>query len=121
MKIPYETRTIVDYSFKLGYLFSTTINDLREIIFQINGKNFEKVLDILEKDFILRYDSIEKYFLKLLSHEGISEEEYEDVKTFCKDKRILIKEIIEEIKSTNSLSQEKIHSMENLLEDMLDN
>jgi hypothetical protein len=121
MKIAYETRTLVDYSFKLGYLFSVTVSDLREIIILIKKKDFSNVLNLMEKDFLIRFDLIEKYFQKLFKHDGINEDEFNDVKKFCEDSNLLIKEIINEIKNTKSLTEQKIELIEKLLKDLLDN
>ena len=121
MKIPYETRTLVDYSFKLGYLFSITISDIREIINLVKKEDFKGVLNLIEKDFVIRFDAIERYFYKISTHDGINEIEFKDIKNFCEDTRLLIKDIINEIKNKNSLSKEKINAVEKLLKDMLDN
>lgn len=121
MKISYETRTIVDYSFKLGYLFSVTISDLKEIITLIKKNDFLNALNLMEKDFLIRFDLLEKYFHKLFKHEGINEDEFNDVKKFCEDSHLLIKDIITEIKNTKSLTKQKIELIEKLLKDLLDN
>jgi hypothetical protein len=121
MKIPYETRTIVDYSFKLGYLFSVTISDLREILTFIKEKNYEKTLNLIETDFLIRFNFIEKYFYKLFTHEAINESEFNDIKNFCKGAQLTINDVINEIKNTNSMTKEKIELVEKLLNDLLDN
>ena len=121
MKIPYETRTLIDYSFKLGYLFSVTISDLREIIALIKKNDFLNALNLMEKDFLIRFDSLEKYFYKLFKHDGISEDEFNDIKKFCEDSCILIKDTMNEIKNTKSLTEQKIQLIEKLLKDLLDN
>lgn len=121
MKISYETRTLIDYSFKLGYLFSVTILDLKKIITLIKKEDFESVSNIIEKDFVIRFNTIEKYFYKLFTHDGINEDEINDIKKFCEDARILIKDCIDEIKNSNSLTKEKIDLIEKLLIDLLDN
>lgn len=121
MKIAYETRTLIDYSFKLGYLFSVTVSDLREIIILIKKKDFLNVLNLMEKDFLIRFDLIEKYFQKLFKHDGINEDEFNDVKKFCEDTNLLIRDIINEIKNTKSLTEQKIKLIEKLLKDLLDN
>ena len=118
--ISLETRKIVDFSFKLGFLFSETISDLKEILLLSNSNDFIKVKTMLEQDFEIRFKTIEYFFQKLLENHAIVDDDFKYIKIFTENSAKIINDTINEIKNTGKLDIKKISLLKRLLKDLSD-
>jgi hypothetical protein len=121
MIISLQTKTLIDDSFRLGYLFSVLIFDLEKIIELIEKKDFKNLLIFLESDFIIKFISLESFFISLYKTQGISEgDDLIHIKTFCNDSTLMLQNTISELKKTNNLTEENISLIKKLLKNMTD-
>ena len=121
MIISLHTKTLIDDSFRLGYLFSVLIFDLEKIMGLIEKKDFKNLLIFLEIDFIAKFISLESFFENLYKTQGISEgDDLIHIKTFCKDSTLMLQNTIFELKKMNSLTEENIFLIKKLLKNMTD-
>ena len=121
MIISLHTKTLIDDSFRLGYLFSVLIFDLEKIMGLIEKKDFKNLLIFLEIDFIAKFISLESFFENLYKTQGISEgDDLIHIKTFCKDSTLMLQNTIFELKKMNSLTEENIFLIKKLLKNMND-
>ena len=121
MIISLQTKTLIDDSFRLGYLFSVLISDLEKIIELIEKKDFKNLLIFLESDFIIKFISLESFFISLYKTQGISEgDDLIHIKTFCNDSTLMLQNTISELKKTNNLTEENISLIKKLLKNMTD-
>ncbi len=121
MTISLQTKTLIDDSFRLGYLFSVLISDLGKIMELIEKKDFKNLLVFLEIDFIIKFISLEIFFQNLYKTQGITEgDDLIHIKTFCKDSTLMLQNIISELKNTNNLTEENIFLIKKLLKNMND-
>ena len=121
MIISLQTKTLIDDSFRLGYLFSVLIFDLEKIIELIEKKDFKNLLIFLESDFIIKFISLESFFINLYKTQGISEgDDLIHIKTFCNDSTLMLQNTISELKKTNNLTEENISLIKKLLKNMTD-
>tara|TARA_B110000438_G_C15315845_1_gene437358 strand:- start:198 stop:566 length:369 start_codon:yes stop_codon:yes gene_type:complete len=121
MIISLHTKTLIDDSFRLGYLFSVLIFDLEKIMGLIEKKDFKNLLIFLEIDFIVKFISLESFFENLYKTQGISEgDDLIHIKTFCKDSTLMLQNTIFELKKMNNLTEENIFLIKKLLKNMTD-
>ena len=121
MIISLQTKTLIDDSFRLGYLFSVLIFDLEKIMELIEKKDFKNLLIFLESDFIIKFISLESFFISLYKTQGISEgDDLIHIKTFCNDSTLMLQNTISELKKTNNLTEENISLIKKLLKNMTD-
>jgi hypothetical protein len=121
MIISLQTKTLIDDSFRLGYLFSVLIFDLEKIMGLIEKKDFKNLLIFLEIDFIVKFISLESFFENLYKTQGISEgDDLIHIKTFCKDSTLMLQNTIFELKKMNNLTEENIFLIKKLLKNMTD-
>ena len=121
MIISLQTKTLIDDSFRLGYLFSVLIFDLEKILQLIEKKDFKNLLIFLESDFIIKFISLESFFISLYKTQGISEgDDLIHIKTFCNDSTLMLQNTISELKKTNNLTEENISLIKKLLKNMTD-
>jgi hypothetical protein len=121
MIISLQTKTLIDDSFRLGYLFSVLIFDLEKILQLIEKKDFKNLLIFLESDFIIKFISLESFFINLYKTQGISEgDDLIHIKTFCNDSTLMLQNTISELKKTNNLTEENISLIKKLLKNMTD-
>ena len=121
MIISLQTKTLIDDSFRLGYLFSVLIFDLEKIKELIEKKDFKNLLIFLESDFIIKFISLESFFINLYKTQGISEgDDLIHIKTFCNDSTLMLQNTISELKKTNNLTEENISLIKKLLKNMTD-
>ena len=121
MIISLHTKTLIDDSFRLGYLFSVLIFDLEKIMGLIEKKDFKNLIIFLEIDFIVKFISLESFFENLYKTQGISEgDDLIHIKTFCKDSTLMLQNTIFELKKMNNLTEENIFLIKKLLKNMTD-
>ena len=121
MIISLHTKTLIDDSFRLGYLFSVLIFDLEKIMGLIEKKDFKNLLIFLEIDFIVKFISLESFFENLYKTQGISEgDDLIHIKTFCNDSTLMLQNTIFELKKMNNLTEENIFLIKKLLKNMTD-
>lgn len=121
MIISLHTKTLIDDSFRLGYLFSVLIFDLEKIMGLIEKKDFKNLLIFLEIDFIIKFISLESFFENLYRTQGISEgDDLIHIKTFCNDSTLMLQNTIFELKKMNNLTEENIFLIKKLLKNMTD-
>jgi len=121
MIISLHTKTLIDDSFRLGYLFSVLIFDLEKIMGLIEKKDFKNLLIFLEIDFIIKFISLESFFENLYKTQGISEgDDLIHIKTFCNDSTLMLQNTIFELKKMNNLTEENIFLIKKLLKNMTD-
>ena len=121
MIISLHTKTLIDDSFRLGYLFSVLIFDLEKIMGLIDKKDFKNLLIFLEIDFIIKFISLESFFENLYKTQGISEgDDLIHIKTFCNDSTLMLLNTIFELKKMNNLTEENIFLIKKLLKNMTD-
>jgi hypothetical protein len=121
MIISLHTKTLIDDSFRLGYLFSVLIFDLEKIMGLIEKKDFKNLLIFLEIDFIIKFISLESFFENLYKTQGISEgDDLIHIKTFCNYSTLMLQNTIFELKKMNNLTEENIFLIKKLLKNMTD-
>ena len=121
MIISLHTKTLIDDSFRLGYLFSVLIFDLEKIMGLIEKKDFKNLLIFLEIDFIVKFISLASFFENLYKTQGIYEgDDLIHIKTFCKDSTLMLQNTIFELKKMNNLTEENIFLIKKLLKNMTD-
>ncbi len=119
-EISNKTRETIDFSFKLGFLFSKTISDLQEILILSNSNNFKKVESLLEADFKIRFKTIEYFFQKLLENKSINDDDFKYIKIFTMNSVQILDEIISKIKNHGKLDNAEISSLRLLLKNLTD-
>lgn len=120
MNISLKTRTLIDNSFRLGYLFSVLIFDLEKIMTLAEKNDYKNLLNSLESDFIIKFNSLEFFFENLYKTNGISEDEFTHIKNFCVDSTKNINKIIVDLKDHNEFSEENYSFIKKLSKDMTD-
>ena len=120
MKTDSKIHLITENSFRLGFLFAVTINDLEKILTHLQQNNFEKSEYLMKQDFSERFILMEKIFKKLLFYNSITDDEFTHTQLFLQDSQKLMESALVELTETQKLDSRKISKIKELLKNLND-